>query len=149
VPAPDHLLYAPRSGSTEQFQTLTVPMAISNALILAMAQNNRARSLRRQFGPDVLLRLKLIALGKSAGFALDDIAGMFGKDGSLNLPRAAVKRKADDIDRQIRELTALRNTMRHVAECRAPSHLECPKFRRLLNVAIKRGGSRKRGRAGR
>jgi DNA-binding MurR/RpiR family transcriptional regulator len=47
VPSPDHLLYAPRSGSTEQFQTLTVPMAICNALILAMAQNNRARSLRR------------------------------------------------------------------------------------------------------
>jgi DNA-binding MurR/RpiR family transcriptional regulator len=47
VPAADHLLYAPRSGSTEQFQTLTVPMAICNALILAMAQTNRARSLRR------------------------------------------------------------------------------------------------------
>jgi len=103
------------------------------------------QGLRRQFGPDVLLRLKLIALGKSAGFALDEIAGMFGKDGSLNLPRAAVHAKADDIDRQIRELTALRNTMRHVAECRAPSHLECPKFRRLLNVTVKRGGLRKRG----
>ena len=104
------------------------------------------QGLRRQFGPDVLLRLKLIALGKSAGFALDEIAGMFGKDGALSLPRAAVNQKADDIDRQIRELTALRNTMRHVAECRALSHLECPKFRRLLNVAIKRSGSRKRGR---
>jgi DNA-binding transcriptional MerR regulator len=104
------------------------------------------QGLRRQFRPDVLLRLKLIALGKSAGFALDEIAGMFDKDGALNLPRAAVHRKADDIDRQIRELTALRNTMRHVAECRAPSHLECPKFRRLLNIAVKRGVSRKRGR---
>jgi DNA-binding transcriptional MerR regulator len=104
------------------------------------------QGLRRQFRPDVLLRLKLIALGKSAGFALEEIAGMFDKDGALNLPRAAVHRKADDIDRQIRELTALRNTMRHVAECRAPSHLECPKFRRLLNIAVKRGVSRKRGR---
>ena len=104
------------------------------------------QGLRRQFRPDVLLRLKLIALGKSAGFALEEIAGMFDKDGALNLPRAAVHRKADDIDRQIRELTALRNTMRHVAECRAPSHLECPKFRRLLNIAVKRRVSRKRGR---
>lgn len=104
------------------------------------------QGLRRQFGPDVLLRLKLIVLGKSAGFALDEIAGMFDKGGALNLPRAAVHQKANDIDRQIRELTALRNTMRHVAECRAPSHLECPKFRRLLNVAVKRRGARKRGR---
>jgi DNA-binding transcriptional MerR regulator len=104
------------------------------------------QGLRRQFKPDVLLRLKLIALGKSAGFALDDIADMFDKDGALNLPRAAVHRKADDLDRQIRQLMALRNTMRHVAECRAPSHLACPKFRRLLNIAVRRGVSRKRWR---
>lgn len=47
VPAPDHLLYAPRAGSSEQFQTLTVPMAICNALILSMAESNKGKSLRR------------------------------------------------------------------------------------------------------
>lgn len=47
VPGPDHLLYAPRAGNAEQFQTLTVPMTICNALILAMAQADRSRSLRR------------------------------------------------------------------------------------------------------
>ena len=47
LPAPDHLLYAPRAGSTEQFQTLTVPMAICNALILSMAEINKGKSLRR------------------------------------------------------------------------------------------------------
>ena len=126
-------------------KTGTRPSALRYYEEVGLISSIGRQGLRRQFGPDVLLRLKLIALGKSAGFALDEIAGMFGKDGALNLPRATVHEKADDIDRQIRELMALRNTMRHVAECRAPSHLECPKFRRLLNVAVKRGGLRKRG----
>lgn len=99
--------------------------------------------LRRQFPPEVLLQLKLIAMGKSAGFSLDEIAGMFGRNGMPDLPREVLHQKADEIDRQIHELTALRDTLRHVADCRAPSHMECPTFRRLMNVAGKRGGKRR------
>lgn len=91
--------------------------------------------LRRQFPPEVLLQLKLIGMGKRAGFSLQEIAGMFSKDGTPELPRATLHQKADAIDQQIRELTALSDTLRHVADCRAPSHMECPTFRRLLNGA--------------
>ncbi|MBZ9935215.1 helix-turn-helix domain-containing protein [Mesorhizobium sp. BR1-1-16] len=101
--------------------------------------------LRRQFEPDVLLQLKLITMGQSAGFALDEIAGMFGKGGGPDLPRAALHEKADAIDRQIRELTALRDTLRHVADCPAPSHMACPTFRRLVALAGRRGPRRKSG----
>lgn len=94
--------------------------------------------LRRQFPPEVLLQLKLIAMGKSAGFSLEEIAGMFSRNGMPDLPRAGLHHKADEIDRQIRELTALRDTLRHVAECPAPSHMECPTFKRLMKVAGKR-----------
>ena len=100
--------------------------------------------LRRQFPPEVLLRLKLIALGKSAGFSLDEIAGMFGRNGMPDLPRDVIRAKADEIDRKIRGLMALRDTLRHVADCPAPSHMECPTFRRLVNVAGKRGGRRRK-----
>lgn len=93
--------------------------------------------LRRQYEPLVLLQLKLIAMGKSAGFSLESIAGMFGPSG-LQLPRPAMHQRADEIDRQIRELTTLSNLLRHVAQCRAPSHLECPTFRRLMDLAGKR-----------
>lgn len=98
--------------------------------------------LRRQFGPQVLLQLSLIAMGKSAGFSLVEISGMFGKDGQPELPRPDLHKRADELDRQIRDLTALRNAVRHVAECPAPSHLECPTFRRLLHVATRRGTAR-------
>jgi len=100
--------------------------------------------LRRQFPPEVLLQLKLIAMGKSAGFSLDEIGGMFGKNGMPDLPRNVLHEKANELDRQIHELTALRDTLRHVADCPAPSHMECPTFRRLVDVAGKRGGKRRK-----
>ncbi|PRD42601.1 MerR family transcriptional regulator [Phyllobacterium phragmitis] len=103
-------------------------------LISSVARNG----LRRQFPPEILLQLKLIAMGKSAGFSLDEIAGMFGKDGRPLLPRAVLHEKANELDLQIRELMALRDTLRHVADCPAPSHMECPTFRRLVNVAGRR-----------
>jgi DNA-binding transcriptional MerR regulator len=98
--------------------------------------------LRRQFPPEVLMQLKLIAMGRSAGFSLKEISGMFGRNGAPDLPRTVLHEKADALDRQVRELTALRDTLRHVADCSAPSHMECPTFRRLVEVAGKRGRTR-------
>jgi DNA-binding transcriptional MerR regulator len=94
--------------------------------------------LRRQFPPEVLLQLKLIAMGKLAGFSLEEIAGMFGSNGMPDLPRSVLHQRADEIDKQIGELIMLRDTLRHVAECPAPSHMECATFKRLLGVAGKR-----------
>jgi hypothetical protein len=82
----------------------------------------------------------MIALGKSAGFSLEEIAGMFGRNGLPDLPRDLLRQKAEHIDQQIAELTALRETLRHIADCPAPSHMECPTFRRLIHRAIKRDG---------
>lgn len=91
--------------------------------------------LRRQFAPDVLAQLSVIALGKLAGFSLTEIAGMFDAHGAPDLPRAALHARADALDRQIRNLTTLQKMLRHVAECPAPSHMDCPRFRKLLLLA--------------
>ncbi len=48
TPNPDVLLSAPRAGMPDSFQTLTVPMAICNAIILALAERR---------GPDALATL--------------------------------------------------------------------------------------------
>jgi hypothetical protein len=52
--------------------------------------------------------------------------------------------KADELDATIRKLTALRNGLRHAAACPAPSHMECPKFRRIVRVAAASARSRPR-----
>jgi len=95
------------------------------------------RGLRRLFGPAILDRLALIALGRAAGFTLDEIAAMFTSEGSPRIDRAALAEKADDIDRTIARLAAMRDGLRHAAACRAPSHMECPTFRRILRAAQK------------
>ena len=91
--------------------------------------------LRRVFSPDVLDRLALIALGRTAGFSLDEIARMFAPDGAPHIDRQLLIQKAEELDRTIGKLAAMRDGLRHAAACRAPSHLECPKFRRLLGIA--------------
>lgn len=107
--------------------------------------------LRRQYEPDTLMQLSLISLGKAAGYSLDEISGMFGKNGEPALSRPDLHARADLLERQIQELTALKNAIRHVAECRAPSHMECPTFRRLVRLAGKRQAQhgRKTARPGR
>ena len=96
------------------------------------------RGLRRVFATGVLERLALIALGRSAGFSLDEIARMLASDGRPQIDRRALVAKADELDRTIRKLCAMRDGLRHAAVCPAPSHMECPTFRRLLRDAATR-----------
>lgn len=94
------------------------------------------RGLRRTFTPAVLDQLSLISLGRSAGFSLDEIALMFAPNGSPRIDRRMLSEKADELDNTIRKLSTMRDGLRHAAACAAPSHLECPKFRRLMNWAV-------------
>jgi DNA-binding transcriptional MerR regulator len=93
------------------------------------------RGLQRVFPQDVLERLALIALGRSAGFSLDEIARMFSPKGKPKIDRRLLADKADELQKTIRKLSAMRDGLLHAAACPAPSHLECPKFRRLLGLA--------------
>jgi DNA-binding transcriptional MerR regulator len=93
------------------------------------------RGLRRLFDPIVLERLALIALGRAAGFSLDEIARMFAPDGRPRIDRKMLAAKAKELDKTIRRLGAMRDGLRHAAVCPAPSHMECPTFRRILRAA--------------
>lgn len=93
------------------------------------------RGLHRLFAPGVLDRLALIALGQTAGFSLEEIKRMLGGDNQPTIDRQLLQQKADELDKTIKKLTAMRNGLQHAAVCSAPSHMECPKFRRLLGLA--------------
>lgn len=108
-----------------------------------IASNGR-HGLRRVFDAGVIERLALIALGRASGFSLAEIAQMFGPDGSLAIDRRMLEAKADDLDRTIRRLGALRDGLRHAAVCSAPGHLECPRFRRILAAAAGPGRGKRR-----
>jgi DNA-binding transcriptional MerR regulator len=102
------------------------------------------RGLHRVFHPGVLEQLALIALGRAAGFSLDEIAVMFAPDGRPRIDRQMLANKAMELDRTIRELSAMRDGLRHAAACPAPRHMECPTFRRILRVAASRAVRQRR-----
>ena len=72
---------------------------------------------------------------------------MLGGNGKPDIDRELLVKKADELDGTIQNLIAMRDGLRHAAVCAAPSHMECPKFRRLLGLAasgaIKAEGSYK------
>ena len=92
------------------------------------------RGLRRQYDEAVLDRLALVALGRAAGFSLEEIAATFAQ-GRTRIDRVRLAARADELDATIRTLAAMRDGLRHAVACRAPSHLECPTFRRLMRAA--------------
>lgn len=47
APRPDYLLAAPRSGDPDAFQTLTVPMTVCNALVIAAGLTAKEESLKK------------------------------------------------------------------------------------------------------
>ncbi len=93
------------------------------------------RGLRRLFDPEVLERLAMIALGRASGFSLHELALMFGPNGKPRIDRKLLAAKADELDKTIETLSAMRDGLRHAAACTAPSHMECRTFRRLLRAA--------------
>lgn len=93
------------------------------------------RGLRRVFDATVLERLALIALAQAAGFSLDDVARFVAPGRRVRIDRGMLAAKAAELDATIRRLAAMRDGLRHAAVCPAPSHMECPTFRRLLRGA--------------
>ena len=91
--------------------------------------------IRRVFSEDILERLAWIALGRVAGFSLDEIAGILGSEKTLDVDRDLLLNKASELDETIQKLSAMRDGLQLAATYTAPSHLECPRFWRLMNLA--------------
>lgn len=95
--------------------------------------------LRRVFDPVVIDQLAFISFGRMAGFSLQDLSEMATTNQHFTVDRMKISEKADDLDRIIDELAALRSCLRHVAACSAEDHFACPNFRKLLRSAGRRG----------
>lgn len=101
-----------------------------------LIQSIGRKGLRRLFSSDVLVRLDLIALGRLASFSLDEIAEMFSPS-VPKIDRNKLLAKANELDKKIKQLTAMRDTLRHTAHCPESNHFECPTFQGMLRAARK------------
>jgi DNA-binding transcriptional MerR regulator len=111
-----------------------------------LIRSSGRHGLRRQYPDEVIDHLALISLGREAGLTLDEIGTMLRAGGRARIDRALLARRADEFDEQIRKLTAVRDGLRHAATCQAPDHFACPKFRRLMGLAVLRATGRKQKR---
>lgn len=96
------------------------------------------KGIRRLFDIGVFQRLALVALGRSAGFSLSEIAVFLLSSQTSPIDRDALRTKACEIDHQIHMLQQVRDGLLHVAECPEPSHLECPRFQKMMRIAAKK-----------
>lgn len=94
--------------------------------------------LRRVFDPVVIDQLAFISFGRMAGFSLEELSEMATANSDFEVDRKKISNRADELDRTIEELTALRSCLRHVAACSAKNHFACPNFRKLLHTAGQR-----------
>lgn len=101
------------------------------------------RGLSRVFAADVLEQLAMIALGQAAAFSLDDIAAMLDANGNPTIDHQQLAEKADELDRTIQHLSAVRDALRRAAACPAPSHAACSRFQAMLN-AVGPGGLKRK-----
>ncbi len=92
--------------------------------------------LRRQYDRNILERLSLIILGRNVGFSLDEMRDMLNSNGT-QIDREKLLHKAAEISKKIQKLEMMRNGLNHAASCTAPSHLECPKFQRIMHMAVR------------
>jgi DNA-binding transcriptional MerR regulator len=103
------------------------------------------KGLRRQYSASVLETLALISLAKQAGFELQELSQLFKKQKDvISIDRGKLKAKSIEIERRIEQLEAARKGLIHASQCRAPNHLECPKFLRLLALATKKQMKKRR-----
>lgn len=105
---------------------------------IGLLSSTGRKGLRRQYHSNILEKLALITLAKQAGFSLDELNKLFKNQKKVLLDKAQLKKKASVIDKKIKQMEAVRDGLIHACNCKAPSHLECPTFQRLLLIATKK-----------
>jgi DNA-binding transcriptional MerR regulator len=102
-----------------------------------LIQSRERHGLRRQFGPHIIEQLEFISLGRRAGFSLEELQKMFSSNERFKIDRRILLERAGQLTQNIKRLMAIRDCLEHVANCPASSHIECPKFQKLLRLARK------------
>jgi DNA-binding transcriptional MerR regulator len=81
---------------------------------------------RRRYGPDAVLRLRVVGLCKAAGFSLEEILGLFrDRAPGRAASRALAMAKLDAIEAQMAQLAIARRILELGMQCRCRSLDEC------------------------
>ena len=96
-----------------------------------VAPQGRAQNGYRAYGPGEVQRLQFVRRARAFGFSVEECRELLSLYADRNRRSADVKRLALDrierLDRQMRELAALRDDLQHLADaCKGDGEPDCP-----------------------
>jgi DNA-binding transcriptional MerR regulator len=93
------------------------------------------KGLRRQFHPDVLTTLAVVAMCRRAGFSLEEVKLLLATGGGPAWKVFAV-RKRDELRARAEHLDAIADQLDHALGCPSPNVFDCEHFRAALEDAL-------------
>lgn len=96
---------------------------------IGLIQSNGRNGLRRTYSKNVMKKLQLIILLKNNYFSLNDIKKMLDRG---DVDRQYLLEKEKELQRKIIELSAVCETLQHIACCPQENHFDCVSFQKLL-----------------
>jgi DNA-binding transcriptional MerR regulator len=106
------------------------------------------KGLRRQFPPDVLTTLAVVAMCQQAGFTLEEIKLVLATGGGPSW-KAFAGRKRDQLRAQAEHLGAVADHLDHALRCPSANVFDCEHFQAALAGALPLRGDADRVLAGR
>ena len=93
------------------------------------------KGLRRQFDPDVLTTLAVVAMCRKAGFSIEEIKELLATGGAPAW-KAFAARKRDELRVQAEHLETIADQLDHALRCPSPNVFDCEHFRAALDDAL-------------
>jgi DNA-binding transcriptional MerR regulator len=94
------------------------------------------KGLRRQFPPEVLTTLAIVAMCRRAGFTLDQIKLLLATRGRSASWKSFAATKRDELRAQAAHLDAMAEQLDHALRCPSPNVFDCEHFRAALDTAL-------------
>ena len=91
--------------------------------------------LRRQYRPEVLQTLAVVAICQESGFSLAEIKSLLSTRGGRGW-KALVERKRDELRAQAERLATVAGQLDHALGCPSPNVLDCEHFQAVLERAL-------------
>lgn len=105
------------------------------------------KGLRRQFRPDVLTTLAVVAMCRQAGFSLEEIKLVLATGGRPSWKTFAA-RKRDELRAQAAHLDTIADQLDHALRCQSPNVFDCVHFRAALDEVLPVRGESETGLSG-
>lgn len=90
------------------------------------------KGLRRQYALKTLDQLRLIQMAQQSSLTLEDIKNIFFQQQNIQIDSALLDDKIESIEQRIAQMQTTLLTLKYIATCPYPQHLDCPEFQKIM-----------------